>query len=102
MGSPITNNPQAMIAEAMKHTVLTGPAILVEFSTTEKDRIVVLRFCKKNPKYIHILPKIEFCPCFFGSHRKSFHTEFSFVGSMDFFEVVIFKKTSKDLCLVLP
>ena len=41
MASPITNNPQAMTAEAMKHTVLTGPAILVEFSTTEKDRIVV-------------------------------------------------------------
>ena len=42
MASPVTNNPQAMTAEAMKHTVLTGPAILAKFSTTEKDRIMVI------------------------------------------------------------
>ena len=43
MGSPITNKFQAMIAEAMamKQAVFTGPAIVVEFSTAEKDRIVV-------------------------------------------------------------
>ena len=75
MGSPITNNPQAMMAEAMKHTVLTGPAILFEFSTAEKDKIVVEIFCKKSKIYI----RTNVC-----SHRKSFHSEFSFVGSMDF------------------
>ena len=47
MASPTSKNPQAMTTEAMKHTVLTGPAILVKSSRTNNQISTVYQFRQK-------------------------------------------------------
>ena len=48
MASPTSKNPQAMTTEAMKHTVLTGPAIFGQIFWNEQSILTLYQFRIKD------------------------------------------------------